>query len=265
MNCHVLYRTYAGENSAPRPEWYSKELCLRSMLAAIDHVDRAISVSIEVIHDGPLDPQTNWARCLRDLMQSRGEIRDGRRLGNAVSCLQTIQYAAGMPPSDMVMLVEDDYLWLPNSLTELVLALSEFRADYVTGYDHPVRYQPDYPLGADLPHWDTSIRISRGRHWRSQESTCMTFGALAGTFAADVDIFERFHNNGKGSPADRELFRELQGLSGPSRPSAHAAPSTFRLLLGPMPSLCTHAHLPWLAPCVDWAGAAEIIARESGT
>src|SRR5207253_10350361 len=81
-----------------------------------------------------------------------------------------------------------------------------------TGYDHPVRYQPDYPKGADYPHHHNTIYITPESHWRTQESTCMTFAAKAKTFKEDMKYFEKYKDNGKGYPADRELFREMQGL-----------------------------------------------------
>ena len=82
----------------------------------------------------------------------------------------------------------------------------------------------------------------------------MTFGAEAGTLRQDVSYFERYHNNGKNVPDDRRLFRHLCGLGvygGQDNPQ--------RILLGPIPSLNTHLHLPWLAPLIDWEAEAKAI------
>jgi hypothetical protein len=258
MKCLVLYRTYAGENRAPRPAWYSRELCLRSILYALDQIKDVADATLQVLHDGPIDVSSEWGAKLRRLVEPRGAIVDGPARGNALAFLEAARVGASTATDDIVVLAEDDYLWLPESLRDMISAISHLDADYVTGYDHPVRYQPDYPLGADLPHWHTEVHITDLRHWRSQESTCMTFCARGRTLLEDYPAFKIFHDNGKGSPADRELFRYLQELHDASHPPRRTE-GTRRLLLGPIPSLNTHAHVPWLAPCVDWDAAARHI------
>ena len=71
----------------------------------------------------------------------------------------------------------------------------------------------------------------------------------------DLEYFEKYKDNGKGSPEDRELFREMQSLGDYN----YRDLQNPRLLLGPMPSLNTHVHLPWLAPIIDWHEAANIV------
>jgi len=198
-----------------------------------------------------------WDRTLRRLAEPRGEIVELGKTNNALSCLKAVQLASSLPDDELVLLSEDDYLWLPVAVTEIVGALGSLPGDYVTGYDHPVRYQPDYSLGADWEHWYTTIHIHGERHWRSQESTCMTFAATALTLRQDYTYFDRYHDNGKNTPADRELFRHLCGLG-----AYRDVDTPRRLLLGPMPSLATHAHLPWLAPSVDWDAVAASVGRD---
>src|SRR5919198_1023897 len=131
----ILYRTYTGENRARRPDWYSKELCLLSLVAAAD-VLRPTSVYIEILHDGPVTAEHGWSRRIEEIVGGRGRLTITERLGNSRSFADVIRRAAHLPPSEIVLLAEDDYLWLPESLTALCKALEQTPADYVTGYDH---------------------------------------------------------------------------------------------------------------------------------
>lgn len=253
-SCTIYYRTYGGENKAARPTWYSKELCLRSMLQAVELAKKYFTVNFIVLHDGLLRDNPTWSSSIRSLINPVGEVIELPKQNNAMSCLAAIHRADNHNDEDIIFFAEDDYLWLDLSIKGIVSALLNLPSHYVTGYDHPVRYQPDYPLGADYPHWHTSIYITEERHWRSQESTCMTFGAKAKTLKADFKYFEKYHNNGKNVPDDRKLFRHLCGLG-----IFQEQENPQRILLGPMPSLNTHANLPWLAPLVDWDAEANAI------
>jgi hypothetical protein len=243
--CTIFYRTYCAENQAERPAWYSKELCLKSKIIAIKELRKDWQVNFVVLHDGKME-NSPWTSALKRLMHGNGEVIDLEKMGNSMSSFHVIREATKLDPDEVVFLSEDDYLWKKDSLKKMAVALSSLPIDYITGYDHPARYQPDYPLGADYPHWYTTIHIATGIHWRTQESITMTFGALAKTFKEDIEYFEKYSDNGKGSPEDRELFRHLQSLG------KYKDSGKKRILMGPIPSLITHAHLPWLAPNVDW-------------
>lgn len=244
----IFYRTYSGENKAPRPDWYSKELCLKSMLISYDLLKQQVPASFTLTFDGELNAHDEWAKTLKRMIEPRGLIVERPHRGNCETTMNTIYQASERPGSQMVVIAEDDYLWLAPSLVGLYHSLTELPTHYSTPYDHPVRYQPEYPLGADYPHLHNTIYVTAERHWRTQESTCMTFASTSRTLQEDLEYFEKYKDNGKGKPEDRELFREMQGLED----YQYKHPDTPRILVGPMPSLATHAHLPWLAPLIDW-------------
>lgn len=155
----------------------------------------------------------------------------------------------------LVLFVEDDYLWRIESITELVKAYQKLDVDYLTPYDHPVRYDKEYFAGADWPHWHTELLTTGSWHFRSHESTCMTFLASVSVLKEDQAMHMIYSKPENKVPNDRELFRNLQGLG------KYSAQTKKRLLLGPVPSLATHLHLPYLAPAVDW----ESIAKQYNT
>lgn len=252
----IFYRTYSGENKAPRPNWYSKELCLKSMLISYECLTRhGIPASFTLQFDGELNPHNDWAKAIKKMIEPRGLIIEKPYQGNCESTINTIYRASESPGNQVVVIAEDDYLWLAPSLIGLFHSLTDLPIHYSTPYDHPVRYQPNYPLGADFPHWHNTIYVTPERHWRTQESTCMTFATITSILKEDMMYFEKYKDNGKGRPEDRELFREMQGLEH----YQYIHPDTPRILVGPMPSLATHAHLPWLAPLVDWETEARKI------
>lgn len=247
-NCTIYYRTHAGENKAPRPSWYSKPLCLSSIVRAIEYAKNDFRIKFVLLHDGLLSENLGWTLAIQHtIAKIEGDIVEMQKTNNSRSFLQAFHKALELNDEEIVFFAEDDYLWLEASIRAMAFALLQLPAHYVTGYDHPVRYQPDYPLGADWPHWDNNIYITGDRHWRTQESTCMTFAAKVSTLREDLKYFEKYSDNGKGYPNDRELFRHLGGLG-----DYGLGESPRRLLIGPIPSLNTHVHLPWLAPIVNW-------------
>jgi len=251
MKVSILYRTFDGENNAThRPTWYSKEACLKSMLTSCELLSRETTVSFTLLFDGHIDVRSEWGKTVRKMIEPRGSIIEAPHKGNAILTLECVQRASNELEDSVVVIAEDDYLWLPPAVAGLYHALTQLPAHYATPYDHPVRYQPDYPLGVDYPHWYNTIHITTERHWRTQESTCMTFASTAKILREDMRYFEKYQNNGKGKPEDRELFREMQGLG-------NYVSENPRILVGPIPSLATHLHLPWLAPVIDWEEEAK--------
>ena len=251
MPIHILYRACATDKPAIRPEYYSKLLCAKSLL-------RAISVapieSVHVIFDGD-----EHSECVNVFVQASPRVRLTRlaHVGNSASFQFALSTALALSSNDVVYFVEDDYLHTPEALSKLAAAFDDLHAaDYITLYDHPVRYISDFSGGVDIPHCDTRIFFAGRHHWRTHESTCMTFASRVRTLREDVDVFQYYLHN-RDAPNDRELFRALQALPG------YESRSKSRLLLGPIPSLATHCHLPWLAPGVDWQQVARGVANPS--
>ncbi len=233
---HIFYRAFPDERMEVRPPFFSKKACLRNFIRAFHHTSDA---SFCMIFDG--HPDDDFCR----LVDPIGTIEVLPCVGNSKSLWHAITKAMCVPEDDPVYFAEDDYLHCPDALAQLLECFQDVSCDYITLYDHPVRYMNDYSLGSDWPLNENGIYISRSRHWRTVESTCMTFGTKARTLKEDISIFEQYvHRTQK--PADRELFRHLQGLG------SYKRDSPMRKLVGPIPSLATHCHLPWLAPLVNW-------------
>jgi hypothetical protein len=240
----VVYRATPAGNVKARPPWFSKWVCLGSLLRAIEEAGRT-TIDVRFLCDG------NLPDAVLDLMAQYGETEHLSGLGNSGSYLRALEWATKGPllDSDSVYFVEDDYVHVEGSLAALDGAIrATDPGSYLTLYDHPDRYgRTD-----DLVVPGRSIELINGRHWRRVESTNMTFAANVRTLRRDGWLFRAFARH-TSYPHDRELWRAVQGL-GARRPLRWMRGR--RVLLGPIPSLATHAERETLAPGVDWEAVA---------
>ena len=96
--------------------------------------------------------------------------------------------------------------------------------------------------------------VAGGQHWRTVESTCLSFGARVARLRSDRWTV-RLTTQRRGRPADRVMWRLIQGRK------LFAWKFPKRMLFGPVPSLATHLDTESLAPVVNWdAVAAEAAA-----
>lgn len=244
---HVIYRLSGSEKIEQRPSFYNKSICLKSLLTSIDYYrQRKGFCNIIFIIDGEIDKKiTDIIRRLEHKKILSINTKD-----NAGSFWKAFEIATNFKNSDFIYFCEDDYIHKEDAISKLAEALLVKSKDYITLYDHPVRYVKEYKYGLDIPHRAPEVFIAQNHHWHTQESTCMTFGAQVRTLKEDKIIFERYVP-AQGVPNDRELFRRLQGLLG------YEDDSPRRILYGPIPALATHCHKDWLAPIVNWEREAQ--------
>lgn len=121
--------------------------------------------------------------------------------GNAGSLNHAIDLVVEECPEDeLVYFCEDDYLH--QEIAPILLEEGIQRADYVTLYDHPDKYTPQYNGGEF-----SKVIKTNSRHWRYTISTCMTFGVKVKTLKEDIDVWKK-HINGD-HPHDHLIFSEL--------------------------------------------------------
>ncbi|HVZ41189.1 MAG TPA: hypothetical protein VHI13_18055 [Candidatus Kapabacteria bacterium] len=237
---YVLYRATGGDNPKNRPSYYSKMLCLKSFLRAFARVQH--TASIVFFNDGPM-PENRLA-----IERAWGEVVALAGIGNSPSYRVALSRALTLPEDAIVYFAEDDYLYTEAALERMLLAFEEIpRADYVTLFDHRDRYiRTD-----DSRRGYSRVFIGAGMHWRTVESTCMTFGARVSRLKRDAWI----HRLGTAprTPRDRHIWRLTLG----EKWFLFKFPK--RTLIAPIPSLATHMDPEGLGPNVDW----ERVAREA--
>jgi hypothetical protein len=282
---HVVYRSYGGENRKNRPAYYSKSLALASLLRALTVARRRIEVVF--LNDGPIPDQRLLA------MGNAGEIVALPGVGNKRSLLTALALPSkrGWPARDVVWFAEDDYLYQPDALDQLIAAADLApAADYLGLYaligDRP-------PQGGRVPDWIT-IPMGRsaggavtvdGHDWQVALATTATFGARVEAIRADRHAFalslatsstwdytaclayqgfrpfswRRLAADPR--PGRRSMHRRARTLAAvPGRVAVNVAAIRLRrrrrLLLAADPALCTHLESGHLACGSDWSSVA---------
>jgi len=173
------------------------------------------------------------------------------KLGNAGSFLHVLNYAREhFSGEDRLYLLEDDYLHLPSA--PLLLEEGLDIADYVTLYDHSDKYfnaadggpNPFIREGGELGR----VLLTKSTHWKTTNSTTMTFAVRAKTLAEDAPVWQKYAIRDFAAFTflqrhPKNLWKYLlQTLS----------PHPRRRLISSIPAAATHCELAWLAPLISW-------------
>ncbi|KKN20010.1 hypothetical protein LCGC14_0940030 [marine sediment metagenome] len=242
---HIIYRLCdaAGKN---RPEWFSKEKCLRNFLevfaapavyqsSGVHHYSHFILDGL--CHEAYIDFERALVHCRVPHSWLSAIYINERH--NARACRRAFDYALELklPDDEILYFLEDDYLHLPGA-DRIIEEGIELGYDYVTCYDHPDKYMDPSPNPL-VTHGGEGSRVWCGRqaHWKSTNSTTMTFAAKRGTIAEDWPVINE-HLNGD-YPYDFRMFRHLLDYRS-------------RQLGSPIPGSATHVEQQWLAPRVNW-------------
>jgi hypothetical protein len=244
-NIVFFYRLYQGDNAKGRPSFYSKSLAFASFLQgySILKCDKHLVLML----DGN-ELTSEYKRLagshLDDLYYLSG-------VGNCTAYLKLLDVIQMYRRYDYFYISEDDYLYTENAFVEMLRALNSIaNIDYISLYDHPDRYNRHDNRSALK---GDRIYLSGDWHWRTVESTCMTFGGHVTSFCKDLPTHRSFTIN-YSYPHDRDIWHRSLRLSS----------YTFKrkTLIAPIPSLATHMEQAYLAPSVDWQGIALEIKKK---
>ena len=260
----VAYRIYPGISKQPVVFPGSKlllaELCLKSFKKSLGK----LHVKIWAILDGcPMSYEKLFLRYFdkKDLVFVR---LNG--VGNATTFQKQIEILTEQRDSDQVYLAEDDYLYLPNQIPAMVNFLcSNNDVDFVSPYDHPDYYRLILHQGKSL------IRAFDNKHWRTVNSTCLTFLTKKSTLVQTREVFETYR--GRNFDASIWLSLTKQKLINPIAAARFLTENIMlfkiivkawlfcwrQILFGtkwtiwvPIPSAATHLERDSLSPTYDW-------------
>lgn len=237
----IVYRASPASSTKERPPWFSKALCLGSLLRSAGMLK---NVDFAFVVDGMIPEQVTT------VMRRYGSVAVLHNAGNSGSYRGSVRRALGSTQDGWVFMCEDDYLFRLGAVHALQGAADLLGAGtYLTPYDHPDRYLPGHD-------WRVrgAMEVAVGEvRWRSVESTTMTYATLVETLAKDAWLHRLATVH--GTPLDRQLWLLLQA---PGWVYGVARLARFRRrLLGPVPSMATHCEAAYLAPGVDWASEAD--------
>jgi hypothetical protein len=207
---HVVYRSYGGENSKPRPPFYSKGLALASLVRATEALDAECTVSF--VNDGTLPPER------LALMERMGQVIPIDGGSTRLSYRAALAWAAAQPwpEHDLVWFAEDDYLYVEGALKHLTAAATRIpEADYLSLWGHLAldtsaprtgpRARPKEMSTADPDAVDLD-----GVRWYRQMSTTSTFGVRVATLHQDLRLLRLVPYT--GGAWDHATCLSIQGL-----------------------------------------------------
>jgi hypothetical protein len=268
----VAYRVYPGVSKAPVRFADDKlrlaETCLRSFATAVD----GLRVKVWALLDG-CGPE--YAALFRSCFADEDLVAlELDREGNQATFQRQIDILLGQDAADLVYFAEDDYLYAPGALAEMVeLIRANPEADFVSPYDHADYYQEK------LHRHPVRVHAFGRRHWRTANSTCLTFLTRRETLRKARRVFETYSTGN----SDFSLWLSLTKLAGwnPLLPvlyrftdRRYASPllsvwrrTGLQMLFGPrfklwvpIPSLATHMESTGLAPVVEWEPVIDAVA-----
>ena len=111
--------------------------------------------------------------------------------------------------------------------------------DYVTLYDHPDKYLNPYEGGNPFcveRSENTRVYLGKHCHWKSTNSTTMTFASKVKTLKEDKDILREWTKD--TYPHDFYMFQDLI--------------KKRRKLISPIPGFSTHGEVKNLSPLINW-------------
>lgn len=286
VKLYAIYRSYGGENRKSRPAYFSKLLALASFVRAVHQLESPCEITF--LNDGPV------ANDVYRLMQAVGRVVRLDRLGMRRSYAKALALAAGWTgdESDMVWLAEDDYLYRPDALQQLLSAARLIPwASYFTLYASFPTPETQTSGEEDLVtprRWRNRGGVTiHGHDWCHAVSATSTFGARLPVLRRDRRLFRAALYSARAWDHQTCLayqgympFRGRSLLQDPSGRGTESMQSRIRvlcatpvkvvvdamayrrarqpaLLVAPRPALATHLELPYIAPGTDWAAEAE--------
>lgn len=232
MKIAVFYRISDAGNQKEKLVGISKRKCLENALDVFGKDNfqiRADHCSEETL----------------SIIRELGLSSEISALGNAGSWLASAKEALDARYQDFALyFLEDDYLHLSGSGEVLLEGLGN--ADYVSLYDHPDKYIEGINPLVDDGGERSQLQAGKLCHWKTSNSTTMTFAVKQETLQADWPVWEK--HCAYGFPNDFQAFLELQSLDSWEN-------RTFgkgRKLITSLPAFCTHTETAWLAPLRNW-------------
>ena len=272
----AYYRVTPTSNGKPRPPWYTRHRALRSFLLACARAGAPVDVAF--VADGGVPDD------LAALVAGAGPVLPVRGGSAAKSFRRLLDVAAARESGDaLVWLAEDDYLYRPEALGQVLAAARALPQADLFGV-----YTPD---NADWHRRHASQPGPRppeqrfdveGQTWRRAWDSTSTFGLRAAALRADAGLLRLCSRAGgpwdhacaaavQGVPPypvtalHRDLFLRVSRASAGravSRPLIRAAVDAAartrppRTWVSPVVDLATHAEPGYVSAGTDWAALA---------
>lgn len=214
----VIIRSCPEPTNKPLPLGYdkkSKEELVSDCYKSFQKANTRNS-KVWVINDGWENPEELFPKAT---------IVEASSSGNVATFHEQIDFACSL--DDVVLLLEDDYLWRPDTLPALEDACWEL--DFVSPYDHPGHYTEERFAG-DYHHYFINNYV-----FRNAPSNTLTFACHSSKIINNISKFKSY------GVADHEMWTDIGNMYVP-----HA-------------SFATHMVEGLLAPNFEWGMFANLI------
>lgn len=277
MRVRVILRLTPSENRKNRPDWYSKETSLRSLVSAIDTAREAgldvdFSAVLDVSSGRHLAPGV--ARLLLDNVDTVMPIRGGTAAKSWRPVVRLVRDSIPYADDDLLYFIEDDYLHLPDALIALADGTTDYRLLYAHEKDHG-RIGAPQDGWASVPGGTSSFAVT-GAAFRADATMhlLLSHGGGAwdelswrglGSHATPPDasyVLWPFTADSKWSrrwglrPIRHSVFRAVTLVHSTQR---------SRSIALCVPIRATHVESDLLAEGADWAARAESLVAEAPT
>lgn len=206
----IYYRVSPFLSSHPNPLGRDKKhivyTCFKSFQEALGDQD------VSIVADSM---PTDWYELFRgyNIIKSPS--------GNVQSFHKQIDLVCKLPNEEKIMLVEDDYLWLPDSINKIEEALDSL--ELISPYDHPGHYTEERFQTPKL------MKLINGHTYREAPSNTLTFATHAYLIKQNQILIKSYGTR------DHEMFESLRTK-----------------MFVPVPSFSTHLVEGLLAPNINW-------------
>jgi hypothetical protein len=260
----VAYRIYPKVSKVPLvfadDKYHLAKLCLQSFKRSLGPLKAKIFVLLD-------NCPGEYEELFKSLFDEQDlELLHLSGIGNNATFEMQMQLLLDQTDADVVYFAEDDYLYMPDQFGSMISFLnSNSDVDFISPYDHLDYYT------LDLHNHPNKIRIDSEKHWRTANSTCLTFLTQKKTLEKTYDTFMSYT---KGN-YDASLWLSLTKFRIFNIPLMlqyrSNEPFLYDVLKNawiynrkqilfnqrfslwvPVPSIATHIEKAFLAPNVDW-------------
>ncbi len=225
MKC--FYRISDGGNPKVKPDYINNQKCLENFVSVFGKED------LFIVADKVSEKTYEWLKFYTDNV-----IRTDFGKGS-LSFGYSIDKALEFDDSEIVYLVEDDFLHLPES-KKIILEGFGLGAHYVSLYDHPDKYlnadkggNPYIEDGGEV----TRVLLSESCHWKLTNSTTLTFATTVGVLREDCNLWKEVTIK---SPHLGSFYGFVQ------------LRERGRTLISSIPGYSTHGETKWMTPLINW-------------
>ena len=186
-------------------------------------------------------------------------------IGNLPTFRLQIEILLKQKLSEIIYFAEDDYFYLSEQFPEMIEFLNENSdADFVSPYDHLDLYT------SHIHNYESIIKISKNRHWRTAGSICLTFLTTKKTLQKTHETFQSYSEGNTdwgmwlsltndGLNHSKILIKSLKSPGNIKNLIRSFKTNKNQILHGktwklwvPIPAIATHMEKTCLSPAMDW-------------